>query len=327
MLRSDVSAGMASPSGELVTPPHTEGWIVVGRGPRERHAALLSAALPTLHGASLATLTVDLEARPKLAADQVKLAASKLRAELAGDMPVAYLGAGAGAGAGWSAALAGGLDAVMAIDGRAGIAWWQVRRVGVPSLLVVEEAVGNLSWRLLAARALSRRLDRVDTQLVDGPEFAGGVLARWYWDHLLAPTQAPLLLRRPTRCSRTRARAAAIGVAAAVAAAPFAAPAILPASAAAAIPNFATGSKLAANEIGGDGAAAARSTAPRRRDRPQTPRAPPPSGCGRARSTVTPTRSRPRSRPAHTLSSTARASSTSSTPTSPSAPARAPARR
>ena len=32
--------------------------------------------------------------------------------------------------------------------------------------------------------------------------------------------------------------------------------------------------------------------------RPQTPRAPPPSGCGRARSTVTPTRSRPRSRPA-----------------------------
>ena len=260
MLRSNVSAGVAWPKGELVTPPHTEGWIVVGRGPRERHAALLSAALPTLHGASLATLTVDLEARPKLAADQVKLATSKLRAELAGDLPVAYLGAGAGAGVGWSAALAGGLDGVMAIDGRAGIAWWQVRRVGVPSLLVVEEAVGNLSWRLLAARALSRRLDRVETQLVDGPQFAGGVLARWYSDHLLAPTRAPLPLRRPTRCSRTRARAAAIGVAAAVAAAPFAAPAILPAGAAAAIPNFATGSKLAANEIGGDGAAAARST-------------------------------------------------------------------
>ena len=327
MLCSNVSAGVASPSGELVTPPHTEGWIVVGRGPRERHAALLSAALPTLHGASLATLTVDLEARPKLAADQVKLATSKLRAELAGDMPVAYLGAGAGAGVGWSAALAGGLDGVMAIDGRAGIAWWQVRRVGVPSLLVVEEAVGNLSWRLLAARALSRRLDRVETQLVDGPQFAGGVLARWYWDHLLAPTQAPLPLRRPTRCSRTRARAAAIGVAAAVAAAPFAAPAILPAGAAAAIPNFATGSKLAANEIGGDGAAAARSTA--RAD--ATTADPKSAAAKRLRASEIDGDSNPLATPfatgSGTLSSTAPASSTSSTPTSPSAPARAPARR
>ena len=257
MVRSNVSAGVASPTGELVTPPHTEGWIVVGRGPRERHAALLSAALPTLHGASLATLTVDLEARPKLAADQVMLAASKLRAELAGDMPVAYLGAGAGAAVGWGAALAGGLDGVMAIAGRGGIPWWQLRRVGVPSLLVVEEGFGNLGLRLLAAQTLSRRLDHVETRVVGGPEFAGGVLARWYWDHLLAPTQAPLPLRRPTRCSRTRGRAAALGVAAAVAAAPFAVPAILPAGAAAAIPNFASGSKLTAHEIGGDGAASA----------------------------------------------------------------------
>ncbi|HXO10141.1 MAG TPA: Ig-like domain-containing protein [Solirubrobacteraceae bacterium] len=242
-----------------MAPPHTEGWVVVGRGPGERHAALLSAALPTLHGASLATLTVDLEARPKLAADQVQRATNKLRAELAGDMPVAYLGAGPGAGVGCRAALAGGLDGVMAVDGRVGIAWWQVRRVGVPSLLVVEETLGNVQWRLLAARALGRRLDRLETTLVGGRDFDGGVLARWYWDNLLSP--APLPSPRPARCARTRARAATIGIAAAVAIAPFAAPVVAPAGAGAAIPNFAAGSKLAAHEIGGDGAAAARSAA------------------------------------------------------------------
>ena len=131
-LRGESVAGVASLRGEPVAPPHTAGWVVVGRGPGERHAALLSAALPTLHGASLATLTVDLEARPKLAASQVALATRNLRAELAGDMPVAYLGAGAGAAVGWSAALVGGLDGVMAIDGRGGIPWWQLRRLGVP---------------------------------------------------------------------------------------------------------------------------------------------------------------------------------------------------
>jgi hypothetical protein len=202
-----------------------------------------------------------LEARPKLAVGQVALVTRSLRAELAGDMPVAYLGAGAGAGVGWGAAVAGGLDGVMAVDGRAGIAWWQLRRVGVPSLLVVEEGLGNLRLRLLAAQTLSRRLDRLETRVVGGPQFDGGVLARWYWDHLLAPTPAPLPSPRAAKYARTRARVATIGIAAAVAAAPFAAPAILPAGAAAAIPNFAAGSKLSANEIGGDGAAAARSTA------------------------------------------------------------------
>ncbi len=230
---------------EITMPRHTEGWVVVGRGPRERDRVAVSEATAALHGASLATLAIDLPARARAAEASVRAAAQSLRREIAGELPIAYLGAGAGARAGWAASRGGELDGVMALNAARG-GWSKVRRVHVPSLLVVEHGSHDFAWRLVVARVLSWQLDAAELK-VSGAPLEPGLLAGWYYERILSP--APML-PMPARfgAGRARRRVATIGAAAALVV-----PTALPAASAMALPDFSHGSKVKAHNIHGDG--------------------------------------------------------------------------
>ena len=239
-----LQAGGESRVAEITMPSHTAGWVVVGLGPRERDRALLSEATAALNGASLATLAIDLPARAAAAGEWVRVAAESLRLDMAGGLPVAYLGAGVGAGAGWAASTAGELRGVMALNAAPRGSWSKLRRVQVPSLLVVQHGAHDFGRRLLVAKVLSWQLDAVQLEVTGAPLDAG-LLARWYWDRVLSP--APLLAPARSRPSLTRRRVATIGAAAALAV-----PTAMPAASAMALPDFSHGSKLNAHHIHGD---------------------------------------------------------------------------
>lgn len=239
---------------EIAVPRSTIGWVVVGRRAGRHEQPSLADAISALHSASLATLTVDLPAGIPAAGARVQNVAEDLRLNLAGGLPVAYLGAGSGAGAGWLAARSGQLDGVIAWNGRAAGAWRELRHVRVPSLLVLDDELRTLPWQLLVARALSWRLGgAADLELVQARgALDPTVLEGWYWERLLSPS--PSLLPVRARNGSARRRVAGLGVAAALAVPPLAALTAASASAAPGLPNFAAGSQLAAHDIGGDSA-------------------------------------------------------------------------
>jgi hypothetical protein len=249
----NVEAG--STPAEIVVPSHIEGWVVVGRSPVSDETSPLLDAIAALHDARLATLTIDLPARSRSAAECVRAAAAMLRRDQADGLPVAYLGAGKAAAAGWEAALSGDLDGVMAWNGKAGAAWSRLRHLSVPSLLVVEESGSTLPWNLFVARAVSWRLGSSQVEAVGGPQDDVALLARWYWDRILSPT--PQL--EPVRADRGRGRrrVAMLGAAATLAVPCVAAATIQTSGAGAALPDFGKGLTLSSGEIRGDNALAA----------------------------------------------------------------------
>src|SRR5262249_6801980 len=95
---------------EIAIPGETLGWVVVGRGPRGDDGRSLVTAVAGLHSANLATITIDLPRRTPAAAARVRSVAAELRLDLAGGLPVAYLGTGTRAAPGWIASQGGGLD-------------------------------------------------------------------------------------------------------------------------------------------------------------------------------------------------------------------------
>jgi Big-like domain-containing protein len=250
-----VQAGPASRVVEIAMPSYTAGWVVVGRSAHARDPRLPAQTVSSLHGANLGTLTIDLPHRHAPAAAWLRIVVAELRRDLAGDLPVAFLGAGTGAGVGWAAAAAGDLDGVMAVNGRPVTPWTRLARITAPSLLVVEHHGHDLPWELMVARTLSWRLGAAQVDLLSGrhPIDAGG-LARWYVDHLLSPS-APRTLAR-TRSGALRGRAAQLGVAAALLAPALAIVGVAPASARSSLPNFAAASRLSSHQIGGDTASA-----------------------------------------------------------------------
>jgi hypothetical protein len=250
-MKSDGNSRVA----EIAIPQGALGWVLVGRCRGQQE--LLAGAAAQLHDASLATLTLELPWRAAAAEAAVRLAAARLRGELADGLPVAYLAAGAGAGLGWSASLAGDLDGVIAYRGWPGRAWHDLPRVTVPSLLLLDREGPGVAWQRLVAQALSWRLGAsTGIDLIgDRPELDFSAVARWYWDRMLAPQPAPL----PRRSHR---RVATLGVAAALA---------LPIAGALALPDFSAGATLPGSQIGGDSAISS----------PRTPVSTPPAAEGK----------------------------------------------
>ena len=241
-----VDGGAGTLVGEVTMPSHAAGWVVVGRGPRDRDRMALDETLPALHGASLATLAIDLPARARTAEGSVLAAAQALRLDMAGGLPVTYLGAGPGAAAGWAAARRGEIDGVMALNATRRGAWSKVRGVHVPSLLVVEHGGHDFARRLLVAKVLSWQLHSAELELSGAPLDAG-LLSHWYWDHILSPAS---VLPLPARfgAGRARRRMATFGAAAALVV-----PTAMPAASAIALPDFSHASKVNAHNIQGDG--------------------------------------------------------------------------
>lgn len=239
-------------SAEISIPGQAIGWVVVGRGPHEDDWRSLVAATAALHSASLATITIDLPGRTPAAAARLRSVAADLRLDLAGGLPVAYLGTGTRAAAGWMASRGGGLDGVIAWNARVGAYWPALRHVRAPSLLLVDHGRPDLPWRLLVAKAISWKLaGGAELELIGGgslidPEF----LTRWYCDRIICPT--PTLLPTRSRYGAPRRAIARLGAVAALAVPALGPLAVEPGTAAAAVPNFAGGTTLSAGDIAGD---------------------------------------------------------------------------
>ena len=86
--------------------------------------------------------------------------------------------------------------------------------------------------------------------MTGGAPLDAGVLARWYWDHILSPV--PVLTPSGVWAGRARRHAARLGVAAALLVPAAGVVAVGPASAATPIPDFGQGSTLSSNQIRGD---------------------------------------------------------------------------
>lgn len=239
---------------EITIPGGAVGWVLVGRGSHGDDWRSLVAAIAALHSASLATLTIDLPRRTPAAAARLRRVAADVRVDLAGGLPVAYLGTGARAAAGWMASRGGGLDGVIALNGTAGTCWKALRHVTAPSLLLVDHVRLDLPWQLLLANAISWKLgggaelEMIDSRSPIDPE----LVARWYWDRVVSP--AVTLLPARSRHGAYRRQMARLGAVAALAAPALGGVAVEPGTAAAALPNFAGGTTLSATEIAGDNA-------------------------------------------------------------------------
>jgi Bacterial Ig domain len=239
---------------EIAIPGGAVGWVLVGRGPHGEDWRSLVTAIAALHRAGLATLTIDLPRRTPAAAARLRSVADDVRVDLAGGLPVTYLGAGTRAAAGWMASQGGGLDGVIALNGSAGACWQALRHVTAPSLLLVDHDRVDLPWQLLLGKAISWKLgggaelELLDSRSPIDPE----LVARWYWDRVICP--APTLLPARSRYGASGRQMARLGAVVALAVPALGAPAIEPGTAAAAVPNFANGTTLPAGEIAGDNA-------------------------------------------------------------------------
>jgi hypothetical protein len=250
--RPSEARGLVHPA-EIAVPDHPIGWVLIGRGSRGDDGQSLVRVGAALRSASLATVTIDLPWRTPAAADRVRSVAADLRGDLAGGLPIAYLGRGSRAAAGWIASRGGGLDGVIAWNGRAGVSWRVLRYVGAPSLLLVDDDRVDLPWQLLRAKAISWRLGGgAELELIGGDRPVDpGLLTRWYEDRIVCPVSNLLPARRHHRSQR-HVRAS-VGVIAALAVPALGALALEP-SALAKMPNFASGTTLSARDIAGDSA-------------------------------------------------------------------------
>ncbi len=245
--------GLVQPT-EIAVPDQPIGWVLIGRGSRCDDGKSLVRIGAALHSANLATATIDLPWRTPAAADRVRRVAAEMRVDLAGGLPVAYLGRGSRAAAGWMASQDGGLDGVIAWNARPGVSWRALSRyVGAPSLLLVDDDRVDLPWQLLCARAIRWRLGGgAELELIGGGSAIDpGLLARWYEDRILSPGSTLLQARPPYRAPRHMT--ARVGVIAALAVPALGALAIEP-SAVAKVPNFASATTLSARDIAGDNA-------------------------------------------------------------------------
>ena len=243
--RQPIQVGTATRVAELVAPAEPVGWVLIGRSGGGDLPPVLRSILDDLHQSGLATMALPLPRRHVAPmAGWVQVAASHLRTEVAGDLPIAYLGARRQAPAGWLAALGGDIDGVMAWNGQTAPAWWHLPRVAVPSLLVLDADAARLRvmvaqaarWRLGAGAELVRRTSATD--------LAG--LSSWYERRLLGQIVVAPPAARPWRLAPARRVAS---VAAAGALAVF--PATLPAPASA-MPDFSGGRRLATTQLAGD---------------------------------------------------------------------------
>ena len=240
-------------SAEIAIPDQPIGWVLIGRGSRGDDGQSLVRVGAALHSASLATVTIDLPGRIPAAADRVSSVAADLRVDLAGGLPVAYLGRGRRAAAGWMASRDGGLDGVIAWNGSAGVSWRALRYISAPSLMLVDDDRVDLAWQLLRAKAISWRLGGgAELELIGGGSpIDSGLLTRWYEDRIIRPGSALLPARHHYRAPRHVT--ASIGVIAALAVPALGALALEP-TAVAKMPNFAGGTTLSARDIAGDSA-------------------------------------------------------------------------
>jgi hypothetical protein len=187
-LLGDIGTGVGSGClvTEIAVPNNAVGWAIVARDRDYHEHSVLSAAVPALHSAGVATLTLELPHAAAAAAARVRDAVASVRDELAGELPVAYLATGRAATAGWAASLGGELAGVLAWNPAVRGAWSVAKRVGVPSLVMVDPAGVNSRLQLVSASALGRVLGDAQIELAQGDsEVDGGVLAAWYWHRIV----------------------------------------------------------------------------------------------------------------------------------------------